>query len=45
MFIIHPEENVASKPCIEDSSHASKHVSTLVAEESMDATETISTIA
>jgi len=45
MFIIHPEENVASKPCIEDSSHALEHVPTLVAEESMDSIKPISTIA
>jgi len=45
MFIIHPEENVASKPCIEHSSHALEHVPTLVVEESMDATEPISIIA
>jgi hypothetical protein len=44
MFISHPEANVASTPCIEDSSHALEHVPTLVAEESMDATEPISTI-
>jgi hypothetical protein len=45
MFIIHPEENVASKPCIEDSSHALEHVPTLVVEKSMDSTKPISTIA
>jgi hypothetical protein len=45
MFIIQLEENVASKPCIEDLSHALEHVPTLVAEESMDSTEPISTIA
>ena len=45
MFSIHPKETIASKPCIEDSSHALEHVPTLVGEEYMDAIEPLSTIA